>query len=65
MDDALPSELKSSSSYRIDHVSDADALASLNDMGTDSLTALGLGMEAPDPQVMQQPPRSRSERLFD
>jgi sodium/potassium-transporting ATPase subunit alpha len=34
------------------------------DMGTDSLTALGLGVEAPDPQVMQQPPRSRSERLF-
>jgi sodium/potassium-transporting ATPase subunit alpha len=34
------------------------------DMGTDSLTALGLGVEAPDPQVMQRPPRSRSERLF-
>jgi sodium/potassium-transporting ATPase subunit alpha len=34
------------------------------DMGTDSLTALGLGVEAPDPQMMQQPPRSRSERLF-
>ena len=34
------------------------------DMGTDSLTALGLGVEAPDPQVMQQPPRARSERLF-
>jgi sodium/potassium-transporting ATPase subunit alpha len=34
------------------------------DMGTDSLTALGLGVEAPDPRVMQQPPRSRSERLF-
>jgi calcium-translocating P-type ATPase len=35
------------------------------DMGTDSLTALGLGVEAPDPQVMRRPPRSRSERLFD
>ena len=30
MDDALPSELKSLRSYRIDHLSDADALASLN-----------------------------------
>jgi magnesium-transporting ATPase (P-type) len=34
------------------------------DMGTDSLTALGLGVEDPDPEVMQQPPRSRTERLF-
>jgi calcium-translocating P-type ATPase len=34
------------------------------DMGTDSLTALGLGVEAPDRQVMRRPPRSRSERLF-
>ena len=34
------------------------------DMGTDSLTALGLGVEAPDPQVMQRPPRSPGERLF-
>jgi sodium/potassium-transporting ATPase subunit alpha len=34
------------------------------DMGTDSLTALGLGVEAPDPQVMRQPPRPRRERLF-
>jgi magnesium-transporting ATPase (P-type) len=34
------------------------------DMGTDSLTALGLGVEAPEPEVMRQPPRSRSERLF-
>jgi calcium-translocating P-type ATPase len=34
------------------------------DMGTDSLTALGLGVEAPEPHVMQRPPRSRSERLF-
>jgi sodium/potassium-transporting ATPase subunit alpha len=35
------------------------------DMGTDSLTALGLGVEKPDPQVMRHPPRSRHERLFD
>ena len=35
------------------------------DMGTDSLTALGLGVEKPDPQVMRRPPRSRHERLFD
>jgi len=34
------------------------------DMGTDSLTALGLGVERPDPKVMEQPPRSRNERLF-
>jgi sodium/potassium-transporting ATPase subunit alpha len=34
------------------------------DMGTDSLTALGLGVEAPDPQVMRRPPRSRGDRLF-
>jgi calcium-translocating P-type ATPase len=34
------------------------------DMGTDSLTALGLGVEKPDPRVMQRPPRSRRERLF-
>ena len=34
------------------------------DMGTDSLTALGLGVERPDPQVMQQPPRPQKERLF-
>jgi sodium/potassium-transporting ATPase subunit alpha len=34
------------------------------DMGTDSLTALGLGVEAPSPQGMQRPPRSRSDRLF-
>ena len=34
------------------------------DMGTDSLTALGLGVEAPAPRVMQRPPRPRSERLF-
>lgn len=35
------------------------------DMATDSLTALGLGIERPDPQVMQRPPRSQRERLFD
>jgi calcium-translocating P-type ATPase len=34
------------------------------DMGTDSLTALGLGVEQPDPHVLQQPPRSRHKRLF-
>jgi magnesium-transporting ATPase (P-type) len=34
------------------------------DMGTDSLTALGLGVEAPDPQVMRRPPRSQADRLF-
>ncbi|HXX83169.1 MAG TPA: cation-transporting P-type ATPase [Casimicrobiaceae bacterium] len=35
------------------------------DMGTDSLTALGLGVERPAPRVMQRPPRRREERLFD
>ncbi len=35
------------------------------DMGTDSLTALGLGVEKPDPQVMQRPPRLHNERLLD
>ena len=35
------------------------------DMGTDSLTALGLGVEKPDPQIMRVPPRSRRQRLFD
>ena len=34
------------------------------DMGTDSLTALGLGVERPDPQIMQRPPRPQSERLM-
>jgi calcium-translocating P-type ATPase len=34
------------------------------DMGTDSLTALGLGVEQPDPQVMLRPPRPPSERLL-
>ena len=35
------------------------------DMGTDSLTALGLGVEKPDPRLMQRPPRSQHQRLFD
>jgi sodium/potassium-transporting ATPase subunit alpha len=35
------------------------------DMGTDSLTALGLGVESPDPQFMQHSPRSQRERLLD
>jgi sodium/potassium-transporting ATPase subunit alpha len=34
------------------------------DMGTDSLTALGLGVEEPHPQAMQQPPRPQKERLM-
>jgi magnesium-transporting ATPase (P-type) len=34
------------------------------DMGTDSLTALGLGVERPDPQVMRRPPRPQHERLL-
>jgi calcium-translocating P-type ATPase len=34
------------------------------DMGTDSVTALGLGVEKPDAHVMQRPPRSRHKRLF-
>jgi sodium/potassium-transporting ATPase subunit alpha len=35
------------------------------DMGTDSLTALGLGVEKPDPRLMRVPPRPPQERLFD
>ena len=35
----------------------------LIDMGTDSLTGLGLGVEKPDPQGMRQPPRPQSEPL--
>jgi len=35
------------------------------DMGTDSLTALGLGVERPSPQAMQRPPRSPDQRLLD
>ena len=34
------------------------------DMGTDSLTALGLGVEKPDPSIMQRPPRPIDERLM-
>jgi sodium/potassium-transporting ATPase subunit alpha len=34
------------------------------DMGTDSLTALGLGVEAAHPQAMRQKPRSQDERLM-
>jgi sodium/potassium-transporting ATPase subunit alpha len=34
------------------------------DMGTDSLTALGLGVERPDPQGMHLPPRPQNERLL-
>jgi magnesium-transporting ATPase (P-type) len=35
------------------------------DMGTDSLTALGLGVERPTPQAMERPPRSLQQRLLD
>jgi sodium/potassium-transporting ATPase subunit alpha len=34
------------------------------DMGSDTLTALGLGVEPADPQIMQRPPRPQSERLM-
>jgi magnesium-transporting ATPase (P-type) len=34
------------------------------DMGTDSLTALGLGVEEAHPEAMQQQPRSQNERLM-
>lgn len=34
------------------------------DMGTDTLTALGLGVESPDLGVMRQPPRPKAERLL-
>lgn len=34
------------------------------DLGTDMLPALGLGSEPVDPDVMKQPPRSRSEHLL-
>jgi calcium-translocating P-type ATPase len=33
------------------------------DLGTDMLPAVALGAEKPEPQSMQRPPRSRSERL--
>ncbi|HMX12291.1 MAG TPA: HAD-IC family P-type ATPase, partial [Burkholderiaceae bacterium] len=35
------------------------------DMGTDSLTALGLGVERAAPGTMQRPPRPRGQRLLD
>jgi calcium-translocating P-type ATPase len=35
------------------------------DMGTDSLTALGLGTDRPEPGLMQRPPRARNEKLLD
>ncbi len=35
------------------------------DLGTDMLPALALGMEPPDPTIMDRPPRSRDERLLD
>jgi magnesium-transporting ATPase (P-type) len=34
------------------------------DLGTDMLPALALGTEAPEPGIMQQPPRSPTERLW-
>ena len=34
------------------------------DLGTDMLPALALGAETPSPQVMQQPPRRREEKLL-
>ncbi|MFT6916396.1 MAG: sodium/potassium-transporting ATPase subunit alpha [Motiliproteus sp.] len=34
------------------------------DLGTDILPALGLGIEAPETDVMKKPPRARSERLL-
>ncbi|MFI5317610.1 MAG: cation-translocating P-type ATPase [Myxococcota bacterium] len=34
------------------------------DMGTDSLTALGLGSEKPTPRVMERPPRPQGDRLL-
>jgi calcium-translocating P-type ATPase len=34
------------------------------DMGSDTLAALGLGVERPDPQTMRRPPRPRDERLM-
>ena len=35
------------------------------DLGTDLLPALGLGLEAPEPGVMQRPPRSQQAHLID
>jgi len=36
----------------------------LVDMGSDSLTGLGLGVEKPNPQCMRQPPRPQTEPLL-
>jgi magnesium-transporting ATPase (P-type) len=35
------------------------------DLGTDLLPALGLGVERPEPNVMQRPPRNRNKPLLD
>jgi magnesium-transporting ATPase (P-type) len=35
------------------------------DLGTETLPALALGVERPEPDVMQRPPRSRNARLLD
>lgn len=35
------------------------------DLGTDVLPALALGMEKPEPKVMQRPPRTRAQPLLD
>jgi sodium/potassium-transporting ATPase subunit alpha len=34
------------------------------DLGTDTLPALGLGAEPPDPDIMRRPPRPRKDRLL-
>ena len=34
------------------------------DMGSDTLAALGLGVERPDPEIMRRPPRAQGERLM-
>lgn len=34
------------------------------DLGTDMIPALGLGVEPPEPNVMQEPPRKLSDRLL-
>jgi len=34
------------------------------DMSTDALTALGLGVERPEPDAMRRPPRAQTERLM-
>ena len=35
------------------------------DLGTDMIPALGLGVEPPEPGVMNQPPRKLTDRLLD